>query len=764
MKIALVAQHATPMSPRAGSGPESDDIGLSELTRKLADHGHKVTIYAQKQDPDVPDRAELGDGVRVEHIDAGPVPAAPADGKQDDSGLLDRVPAFSGPLRSSWEQERPDIVHALRWTSGLAALAAARDHHIPVVQAFSSLGVTEPRGLARADGAAAARIRLEPAIGRSAAAVVATHSAEVSDLANLGVHRSSIRVVPWGVNTSMFTPDGPVAQRNGRPRLLTVADLRERAALETLLRALTRVPNAYSANNMPYSALGGVMTGDINERAKLNSYRFVAVNIAQFIVGGFTLPLVANFAAAHAGNGDTATLADKQYGWSMTMTIWAGLCLVLFLTTFFTTRERIEPVSKEKTPPKQDFADLFRNNPWKIMWAMTLVHFCVLSFRGGAYYNYYHHYADRSAMYEWVSSLHLGLTAPPLAPGEKAHGFVDNVLGYVVHADKSNLAGSNVADVANSLINMINTGTTIIFIILTASFAKRFGKKVVAATGFGLATITSLSFYLLSPTNVWGMVALTFLTAVFYAPTIAMVWAIYADCVDYSEWKTGRRATGMVFATIGFALKSGLALGSASFLWLMVGLFHYDSHGTPVFAKGDVNNVPSILNVSSLADKLKTAGDPVSVYVKDHLSAETKQAIANYQDSPATRDALETLLISDLNKLIQGPSIYDASRFAGVKLKSAKQEMDDNPNPKDYDLVCLNRSLLEDAYPKIISDDRQQTLEADNGFRICSGLFVGAMFGICALLLSIYPLSKKLTIQIADELAERRKKASAQTA
>ena len=148
MKIALVAQHATPLSPRAGSGPESDDIGLGELTRKLADQGHEVTIYAQKQQPDVPDRAELGDGVRVEHIDAGPVPEASADGEQDDSGLLDRVPAFSG-LRSSWEQERPDIVHALRWTSGLAALAAARDHRIPVVQAFSSLGVTELSAVSR---------------------------------------------------------------------------------------------------------------------------------------------------------------------------------------------------------------------------------------------------------------------------------------------------------------------------------------------------------------------------------------------------------------------------------------------------------------------------------------------------------------------------------------------------------------------------------------------------------------------------------------
>ena len=241
MKIALVAQHATPLHPRTGAGPDSDDIGLSELTRKLASHGHQVTVFTQKRQADLPDQAELHDGVRITHIDAGP---ATADDDGSDASLLERVPAFSGPLRSSWERERPDVVHALRWTSGLAALAAARDLDIPVVQEFSSLGVTERRDRVRADGAAAARIRLEPAIGRSAAAVVATHTAEASDLASLGVHRSSIRVVPWGVDTDTFTPEGPAAKRNGRPRLLTAADLNERAPLETLLRALTRVPGA----------------------------------------------------------------------------------------------------------------------------------------------------------------------------------------------------------------------------------------------------------------------------------------------------------------------------------------------------------------------------------------------------------------------------------------------------------------------------------------------------------------------------------------
>jgi glycosyltransferase involved in cell wall biosynthesis len=248
MKIALVAQNATPLHPRTGSGPDRDDIGLSELTRKLAGQGHQVTVYAQKTLADLPDQAELHAGVRVEHIDAGPV--AESATEPGDADLLERVPAFSGPLRSLWESDRPDVVHALAWTSGLAALAAARDLGIPLVQEFSSLGVSERRaaadqsGAVKADGASAARIRLEPAIGRSATAVVATNSAEVSDLASLGVHRSSIRVVPWGVDTDLFTPEGPVAKRNGLPRLLAAADLTQRKPLETLFRALTKVPGA----------------------------------------------------------------------------------------------------------------------------------------------------------------------------------------------------------------------------------------------------------------------------------------------------------------------------------------------------------------------------------------------------------------------------------------------------------------------------------------------------------------------------------------
>ncbi len=331
------------------------------------------------------------------------------------------------------------------------------------------------------------------------------------------------------------------------------------AITNTLLMTL------YSMNNMPYSALGGVMTADLNERASLNSYRFVAVNLAQFIVGGFTLPLVAKFSVGH----------DRQYGWQVTMTIWAMVCLMLFLVTFFTSKERIAPLAETKSSPQQDFLDLLKNSPWRVMALMTLVHFAILSFRGGALYNYFHHYADPGAMFDFLEKV--GLTAPVLVEGASKPAGMLEWLGYVVHGTRNNLAHSNIADVFNSIVNMVGTATTIIVIMLSASLAQRFGKKAIAVAGFSLSIVTASAFYFLQPTDVLVMIGLTIVGAAVYAPAIPLVWAIYADVADYSELQTGRRFTGIVFATIGFALKAGLALGSASFLWIMAGVFGYNT-------------------------------------------------------------------------------------------------------------------------------------------------------------------------------------------
>jgi GPH family glycoside/pentoside/hexuronide:cation symporter len=294
----------------------------------------------------------------------------------------------------------------------------------------------------------------------------------------------------------------------------------------------------YSMNNMPYAALGGVMTADVDERTALNSYRFIAVNVAQLMVVGLTLPLVAKFAGASN---------DRQHGWQVTMAIYAALCLGLFLITFLTTRERVEPPPKQQTTAKQDFADLFANRPWLVMFLMTLAHFAILSMRGGAMYQYYQNVADKPALYAWLQNFGLDRVSP------------DSLLGWLGYSAKADL--SNAADVANSLIGVVDKVVTIAVILLTVKLAKKFGKKTVAVAGFALATVAQASFYLVSPTNVWGMLGVTVLVAAVYAPTISLVWAIYADVADYSEWKTGRRATGMVFATICFALKAGLSLG-----------------------------------------------------------------------------------------------------------------------------------------------------------------------------------------------------------
>ena len=237
MKIALVAQHSTPV-PAADAATASDDARVLEMSRSLAGEGHQVTVYARRNGTGLPARAELAPGVAVEYV-------GPSDSSADDSHLVRQIGAFSQPLRERWSKDRPDVVHALRWTSGLAALSAARDLQLPVVQSFDQLGVTERRhGLIPA-GAGTERIRLEPAIGRTVSAVVAGSFDEEADLTRLGIPRRSIRVVPTGIDTGEFTPEGPACERGDRQRLVTVADLAaEQEALDILLRAMSTIPGA----------------------------------------------------------------------------------------------------------------------------------------------------------------------------------------------------------------------------------------------------------------------------------------------------------------------------------------------------------------------------------------------------------------------------------------------------------------------------------------------------------------------------------------
>jgi len=269
MKIALVAQHSTPVPTDTATA--GDDARLVEMSKSLAGEGHQVTVFARRNGTELPERARLADGVSVEYV-------GPADSSSGDSELVKQVGAFSAPLHARWAQDRPDVVHALRWTSGLAALSAARDLQIPVVQSFDQLGVTERRhGLIPA-GAGTERIRLEPAIGRTVSAVVAGSYDEESDLTRLGIPRRSIRVVPTGIDTDEFTPEGPVCERGDRHRLVTVADLAaEQESLDILLRAMSKIPGAELV------VAGGPLRGELRDDL---SYRRLAKLSDSLDLGG----------------------------------------------------------------------------------------------------------------------------------------------------------------------------------------------------------------------------------------------------------------------------------------------------------------------------------------------------------------------------------------------------------------------------------------------------------------------------------------------
>ena len=306
----------------------------------------------------------------------------------------------------------------------------------------------------------------------------------------------------------------------------------------------------YSVNNTPYSALTGVMTGDVNERTSLSSYRFVSAMIAQLMVAGLTLPLVAKF-----GKGNDAK------GWQATISLWAVICVVLFVITFFSVRERIQPDPKQQSSVKEDFGNLIRNKPWIVMFFVTLCQFIVEALRGGTLVYYFKHYINPERMFDVLQAL--GLAGA--SQGGWQHGLL-NSFGLIVNAEKS-----NVADVGFSLFSMSSQFVTVIGVLCATFLGMRYGKKAIALAGFSLAGIFMAMFILLSSDSIEAVFALEYLRAISFAPAIPLLWAMFADVADYAEWKTKRRATGVVYATIMFSLKAGLSFGSAIAGWLLSG-------------------------------------------------------------------------------------------------------------------------------------------------------------------------------------------------
>jgi len=312
----------------------------------------------------------------------------------------------------------------------------------------------------------------------------------------------------------------------------------------------TLVMMLYSANNTPYAALMGVITGDASERSSVASYRFVGALVGQFLIQALPLPLVAKL-----GGGDSAT------GWAVTMAIFGGLIIVLNLITFATTKERVLPRPGERHPLSDDIKDVFSCRPWIVMFVITLLVFTMLVVRGSSSNYLFAYYLDQGQIREFLGRV--GLAG--LGSGEPT-GWMAALdgLGLLVKPDSSNAAA-----VGLSLFMVIGSLVQIVGIIFSKPLADRFGKKAVFLAGASVTAAATLGVFLVGPTSIGLLFALGILWAVGWGPTVPLLWVMIADTADYSEWKTSRRATGFMFAGTLFALKAGLSLGGALSAWII---------------------------------------------------------------------------------------------------------------------------------------------------------------------------------------------------
>ncbi|HSD07123.1 MFS transporter [Flavobacterium sp.] len=296
----------------------------------------------------------------------------------------------------------------------------------------------------------------------------------------------------------------------------------------------------YAGNNLPYSALSGVITGDMSERNSISSYRFVAVMFAQFFVQVFMLGIIKS-----AGNGDKAVGIEKV------MTALAIIGTIMLLITFLTTKERIIPKPEQKSSVKEDLVDLMKNKPWLIMLSLTTLVFVTLAMKGGAYVYYFENYVDKQQLTAFIQPILDSLTQIGL-----------------------NHFGNDPVSAGFGLFNAGGIIFMIVGITLSKGLANKYGKRNIFGIFLFISTLFILGFYFLPPTSISLIFLSQILHGFFYGITIPILWAMIADVADYSEWLNNRRATAIIFSAMMVGLKAGLSIGGG-LTTLFLGYFHY---------------------------------------------------------------------------------------------------------------------------------------------------------------------------------------------
>ncbi|WP_295989901.1 MFS transporter [Rugamonas sp.] len=258
----------------------------------------------------------------------------------------------------------------------------------------------------------------------------------------------------------------------------------------------------YTAINIPYNALSGVMSGDPQERSTINGLRFIFAFAGSTIVTAATPRLV-----QYLGHG------DDKLGWQLTMLMWGLFASALFALTFFNTRERIAPSAAQHSNVAQDLRDLTQNRPWIVLFFLALIIMVSITLRTSTAAYYFKYVVGRP---------------------ELMGGFVP---AYMIAAA--------------------------IGAACTPLMTRFVDKKKLMMILMSCTAVLSSAFFFIPHDQVALMFALQIALGLVLGPKSPLAFSMYADTADYNEWRTGRRATAMTFAAATFSQKLGTALAVA---------------------------------------------------------------------------------------------------------------------------------------------------------------------------------------------------------
>jgi len=295
-------------------------------------------------------------------------------------------------------------------------------------------------------------------------------------------------------------------------------DLSDTGKLVYAYTTYTLMMLAYTVINVPYGALMGVISPSSDERLKVATYRFVCAFSAAWLIGTFVTPL-----KSMLGGGDEAE------GFRLTMMIFSVISIALFWITFASTKERVKP-PHVKSSLKDDLLAVRANLPWVVMLLSGTFTLAAVAVRAGGQIYFLKYY--------------VGDDGTPL---------------FLIF-DKTALFMS-----LGTFAFIAGVGTTR---LLNRYFDKRTLLILVNLAGVALA----VPFFFIPPDQYWLLVILVCITSFIGGPAPALVFAMYADCVDYGEQKTGRRTTGLIYSAGGFAAKFGLAIGAGLSGFILAGV------------------------------------------------------------------------------------------------------------------------------------------------------------------------------------------------